>query len=150
MDLGTDCQRLLTPGSGRQPHHGQTDRRRSYTKEQARGAEEPPSAHQGSKSRALTASRENSRNTASRSTGARLQNPDRQRELAGGPVRGLGVLTTLAWVPSLVRERRSCKPHDMAKEEERKSRNSTGRTASFYKDRIARKKRGGVDSQIYR
>lgn len=65
-------------------------------------------------------------------------------------MRGLGVLTTRAWVPSLVRERRSCKPHDVAKEEEIKSRNSTGRTARFYKDCIARKKRGGVDSQIYR
>ena len=38
-----------------------------------------------------------------------------------------------AWVQSLVSELGSCKPHDMAKKEEIKSRNSTGQTTSFYK-----------------
>lgn len=83
MDLGTDYQRPLTSGSGRQSHHGQTDRQRSCMKEQVRGAEEPKSAHQGSKSRGSDSEQRELRNTATGSTGVRSQSPDRQREFAG-------------------------------------------------------------------
>ena len=80
-------KRLLTSGSGRQPDTmGRwTDSSPAWRsrREEGRTLNLP---HRGSKSRGTDSEQREHRNTATGITGAQYQNPDRQRELAGGPV----------------------------------------------------------------
>lgn len=75
-------------------------------------------------------------------TGVRYQNPDHERDSLEVQWSGRCAFTTGAWVRSLVRELRSCKPHDTAKEEEIKPRNYRSNNQFLQKLNCEGKRRG--------